>query len=138
MPVVRVGPGRVDGDSLLELLAGLVSVPVEMQCGVPDCRQATRALELDPQHAETLRALSRSDATLARKVLAGTAAAGVLQEDAMRSMLADATKDPALLPAVFRLADAAGSLQRVARHVANVAEMVLYAAEAPLAAAALS
>ena len=88
--------------------------------------------------AETLRALSRSDATLARKVLAGTAAAGVLQEDAMRSMLADATKDPALLPAVFRLADAAGSLQRVARHVANVAEMVLYAAEAPLAAAALA
>ena len=37
-----------------------------------------------------------------------------------------------------QLADAAGSLQRVARHVANVAEMVLYAAEAPLAAAALA
>lgn len=88
--------------------------------------------------AETLRALARSDTSLARKVIPGAAAAGVLQEDAMRSMLAHATGDPAVLPAVFRLADAAGSLQRVARHVANVAEMVLYAAEAPLAAAALA
>jgi phosphate transport system protein len=79
--------------------------------------------------AETLRALARSDAELARKVLPGSEAAAVRHEDAMRSMLAKASDAPGLLRAVFRLADAIGSLRRAARHAANVAEMVIYAAE---------
>ncbi len=77
--------------------------------------------------ADSLEALARDDALLARKVIDGEPALASLEKRVLRALLADAGRAPAILSGIFRLVSAARSLERIAGHAARIAEMVIYA-----------
>jgi phosphate transport system protein len=82
--------------------------------------------------SESVRALARNDAALARRVIAGDAALDDLEQETVRALLAEAARAPELLHGAFRLAYAARSLERIGDHATNMAEMALYIAEGSL------
>jgi phosphate transport system protein len=65
-------------------------------------------------------------------VIAEDAALDELERETVARVLRLAARDPDHLPAIFRLAYVARCLERIGDHATNVAEMVVYTADAEL------
>jgi phosphate transport system protein len=82
---------------------------------------------------DSLDALARLDTSLAQRVIVDDAALDRLERDAAQRLLRRAARDPDQLRSVFRLGHVARCLERVGDHATNIAEMVLYVANATVA-----
>ncbi len=96
-------------------------------CGLPAMANAARTMV-----AESLDALARNDAALARKVIADDDALDELEQALARRLMEHADMEHVPLEPVFRLANAARCLERIGDHATNVAELTLYSTEALL------
>jgi phosphate transport system protein len=81
---------------------------------------------------DSLDALARLDTHVAKRVIAEDAALDELERETVARVLRLAARDPDHLPAIFRLAYVARCLERIGDHATNVAEMVVYTADAEL------
>jgi phosphate transport system protein len=101
--------------------------------GLPERLLGRMAVDARLLVTDSLDALARLDTALARRVIAEDAALDELERETMGRVLRLAARDPDHLPSIFRLAYVARCLERVGDHATNVAEMVVYIADATLA-----
>jgi len=85
----------------------------------------------------SLDALVARDAALARRVCADDDEVDALNDQIFRELLTYMSADPATIPRAIRLVLIARSLERVADHATNVAEMVIYLVESKVVRHAL-
>jgi len=78
---------------------------------------------------ESLDAFVRSDAALARKVCADDDFVDDLQHQLFRELLTFMIENPATITRAIRLTFVGKSLERIADHATNIAELVIYMAE---------
>jgi len=78
---------------------------------------------------ESLDAFVRSDAALARKVCADDDFVDNLQHQLFRELLSFMIENPATITRAIRLTFVGKSLERIADHATNIAELVIYMAE---------
>ena len=132
----------------LRLVVGAMNAVTELErIGDLAAGVAGRALEPGPRHpvqqaelhvfaaivgglvADSLDALERGNAELARRVLGRRHALLALEQRAARELLEHAAREPALLGEVFRLSHAVRALGRISRHAMRISEIVLYLSE---------
>jgi phosphate transport system protein len=80
----------------------------------------------------TLDALVARDTTLARRVLDDDDEVDALNDQIFRELITYMAADPRTIPRAIRLILIARSLERIADHATNVAEMVIYLVESKL------
>ena len=80
----------------------------------------------------TLDALVARDTTLARRVLEDDDEVDALNDQIFRELITYMAADPGTIPRAIRLILIARSLERIADHATNVAEMVIYLVESKL------
>lgn len=78
---------------------------------------------------ESLDSFVRSDAALARKVCADDDFVDNLQHQLFRELLSFMIENPATITRAIRLTFVGKSLERIADHATNIAELVIYMAE---------
>jgi len=79
---------------------------------------------------DSLASLARLDTGLAQRVISDDKRLDDVEQKTVQRLLRRAARDPDHLHAVFRLTYVARCLERVGDHATNVAEMVLYVADA--------
>jgi phosphate transport system protein len=80
----------------------------------------------------SLDALVARDTALARRVCQDDSEVDALNDQIFRELLTYMASDPSTIPRAIRLIFIARSLERVADHATNVAEMVIYLVESKL------
>ena len=87
------------------------------------------ALETLEQVRDSLDALSKSDATLARAVIAGDSRVDRRYRAVLNELKDEIRRDPERLNAWLRLINTARNLERIADHASSIAEAVVYLKE---------
>jgi phosphate transport system protein len=100
--------------------------------GLPERLLGRMAADARSLVTDSLDALARLDTHVARRVIAEDAALDELERETVARVLRLAARDPDHLPPIFRLAYVARCLERIGDHATNVAEMVVYTADAEL------
>jgi phosphate transport system protein len=101
--------------------------------GSPERVLGRMAIDARALVTDSLNALARLDIAAAKRVIAEDTALDQLERDTVQRLLRLAAREPDRLRSMFRLAYVARSLERVGDHATNVAEMVLYVANATVA-----
>jgi phosphate transport system protein len=101
--------------------------------GLPERVLGRMALDARALVSDSLEALARLDTELAKRVIGDDAALDELERETVQRLLRQAARNPDYLRSVFRLAYIARCLERIGDHATNVAEMVLYVADATVA-----
>jgi phosphate transport system protein len=97
-------------------------------CPIPQQLEAM-ALETLEQVRDSLDALSKSDATLARAVIAGDSRVDRRYRAVLAELKDEIRRDPEGLNTWLRLINTARNLERIGDHATNIAEDVVYLAE---------
>ncbi len=92
-------------------------------------RLETLAIEVIAQVRDCLDALARSDAALARSVIAGDRRVDRLRRDLVKELKQAIRNDPDRLNTWLRLINTGRNLERIADHATNIAEAVIYLKE---------
>jgi phosphate transport system protein len=97
-------------------------------CPIPQQLEAM-ALETLEQVRDCLDALSRTDAVLARAVIAGDNRIDRRHRAVINELKDEIRRDPERLNSWLRLINTARNLERIADHASNIAEAVVYLKE---------
>jgi phosphate transport system protein len=101
--------------------------------GLPERLLGRMAVEARALVSDSVDALARQNAALAKRVITEDAGLDELERETLQRLMRQAIRDPEHLQSVFRLGYVARCLERVGDHATNVAEMVLYIADATVA-----